>query len=91
MGPSQRLPQHGEAGMGRALADWLTQSRSNSSPLPVVAIRKDGCLICRDFSGRFVVRHRNQPGEGWIAANLPTAHGLCHQLCVKNGTRLAKV
>jgi len=83
--PFQHLSPHGEAGMRPALADWLAQSRSNSSLLPVVAIHGDGCLICRDFSGRFVVRHRNKPGEGWIAANLPTAHGLCHQLSMKNG------
>jgi hypothetical protein len=56
-----------------------------------VAISRDGCLISRDLLGHFVVRHRNQPAEGLIAANLPTAHGLCHQLCVKYGTRLTEL
>jgi len=72
--------------MSHGLGDWLVQSRSNAPLLPVVAISSDGCQISRDFLGRFVVRHRNQPGEGWIAANLPTAHGLCHQLSIKNCT-----
>lgn len=89
--PSQSFTQHEEPGMSNALAEWLAQSRSNSSLLPVVAISRDGCLISRDLLGRFVVRHRNQPSEGWIAANLPTAHGLCHQLCVKYGTRLTEL
>jgi hypothetical protein len=88
--PSQSPSQHGEARISHALADWLAQSKSNSSLLPLVAISRDGCLISRDLLGRFVVHHRNQPAEGWIAANLPTAHGLCHQLCVKYGTSLAK-
>lgn len=77
--------------MSQALADWLAQSKSNSSLLPVVAISRDGCLISRDLLGRFVVRHRNQPTESWIAANLPTAHRLCHQLCVKYDTRRAQL
>jgi hypothetical protein len=89
--PSQSPSQHEEAGTSQALTDWLAQSRSNSSLLPVVAISRDGYLISRDLLGRFVVRHRNQPAEGWIAANLPTAHGLCHQLCVKYGTRLTEL
>jgi hypothetical protein len=89
--PSQSPSQHEAAGTNQALADWLAQSRSNSSLLPVVAISRDGCLISRDLLGRFVVRHRNQPAEGWIAANLPTAHGLCQQLCVKYGTRLTEL
>jgi hypothetical protein len=88
--PSQSPSQHQEAGKSQAFADWLAQSRSNSSLLPVVAISRDGCLISRDLLGRFVVRHRNQPDEGLIAANLPTAHGLCHQLSVKYGTRLVE-
>jgi hypothetical protein len=89
--PSQTPSQHQEAGTGEPFADyWLAQSRSNSSLLPVVAISRDGCLISRDLLGHFVVRHRNQPAEGLIAANLPTAHGLCHQLCVIYGTSLAK-
>jgi hypothetical protein len=88
--PSQSPSQHEAMGTNQALADWLAQSRSNSSLLPVVAISRDGCLISRDLLGRFVVRHRNQPAEGWIAANLPTAHGLCQQLCVKHGTRLTE-
>jgi hypothetical protein len=86
--PSQSPSLHEQAGTREPFADWLAQSRSNSSLLPVVAISRDGCLISRDLLGRFVVRHRNQPAEGLIAANLPTAHGLCHQLCVKYGTRL---
>jgi hypothetical protein len=89
--PSQFPSQHEAMGTNQALADWLAQSRSNSSLLPVVAISRDGCLISRDLLGRFVVRHRNQPAEGWLAANLPTAHGLCHQLCVKYGTRLTEL
>jgi hypothetical protein len=91
MDPMKSPSQHVNAGMSNALADWLAQSRSNSSLLPVVAISRGGCLISRDLLGRFVVRHRNQPAEGWIAANLPTAHGLCHQLCVKYGTSWAKL
>jgi hypothetical protein len=87
---SQPFSQHEEPGMSNALAEWLAQSKSNYSLFPVVAISRDGCLISRDLLGRFVVRHRNQPAEGWIAANLPTAHGLCHQLCVKYGKNMTK-
>ena len=86
--PSQSPSQHQEADTSEPFADWLAQSGSNSSLLSVVAISRDGCLISRDLLGHFVVRHRNQPAEGLIAANLPTAHGLCQQLCVKYGTRL---
>jgi hypothetical protein len=86
--PSQSPSQHQEADTSEPFADWLAQSGSNSSLLSVVAISRDGCLISRDLLGHFVVRHRNQPAEGLIVANLPTAHGLCQQLCVKYGTRL---
>lgn len=73
---------HGEAGMSHPVSPWTVAPAA----LPIVAASTGSCLIGRDLLGRFVVSHAAQPGDVWVAANLPTAHAVCRQLCHQRGS-----